>query len=123
MEMCANFRLFYSLLPDVCVIVFMGLGSTFKFQNGVNRLNRSPKATKCFFFFLLRLLFFTLFILSCREGLGVSAKLRPSTSDSDSLQLQQLMEAEPVCSLLSHKMAFFIECNERNSLTALLVRL
>lgn len=123
MEMCANFRLFYSLLPDVCVIVFMGLGSTFKFQNGVNRLNRSPKATKCFCFFLLRLLFFTLFILSCREGLGVSAKLRPSTSDSDSLQLQQLMEAEPVCSLLSHKMAFFIECNEQNSLTVLLVRL
>lgn len=51
MEMCANFRLFYSLLPDVCVIVFMGLGSTFKFQNGVNRLNMSPKATKCVFFF------------------------------------------------------------------------
>lgn len=62
MEKNANFRLLYILLPDVHV--FMDLGLTFKFQNGVNPAKYVSESNKMFFFifyFFLRLLFFTLY--------------------------------------------------------------
>ena len=122
MEKNANFRLLYILLPDVHV--FMDLGLTFKFQNGVNPAKYVSESNKMFIFYFLFI--FETFIL---YTLFYHGKLERSVLNWDQVHLivtassSELMEAEQVCSLLSHKMAFFIECNERNSLTALLVRL